>query len=76
MDDKIVKFQLSDIEYKQLEEVMRQKQMNLNEAVREAIREWVRLQTPLEEDSLFSLEPKVTGVATDSGNLDKCLSKG
>ena len=73
MDEKVVQTELSGTEYKQLREVIRRKKMSLKEAVREAVREWVRLQTPLEEDPLFSLEPKETGVATDSGNLDKSI---
>jgi len=73
MVEKVVQTELSGVEYKQLRDVSKRKKMSLKDAVREAVREWIRLQTPLEEDPLFQLEPRNTGVLTDSGNLDKEL---
>ncbi len=73
MGGKVVKTELSCWEYRQLREVSEKKKMSLDDAVREAVGDWIRLQTPLEEDPLFKLEPRDTGVVTDTGKLDKNL---
>jgi len=73
MVEKVVQTELSRSEYERLREVSTRKQISLKEALRQAIEEWVRQQTPMDADALFSLEPKDTGVETDSGSIDKEL---
>jgi len=72
MSDKVVQTELSGGEYSQLKDLTRKKKITLKEAVREAVMEWIRLQTPLEEDPLFQLQPS-EGTPTDSSDLDKTL---
>ncbi len=72
LSDKVVQTELSSGEYSQLKDLTRKKKITLKEAVREAVMEWIRLQTPLEEDPLFQLQPK-EGTPTDSSDLDKTL---
>ena len=73
MVEKVVQTELSRSEYERLREVSTRKNISLKEALRQAVEEWVRQQTPMEADPLFSLEPKDTGVETDSSSLDKEL---
>lgn len=69
--EKIVQTELSRTEYERLKEVSTRKNISLKEALRQAVEEWVRRETPIDADPLFRLEPKDTGVETDSGSLDK-----
>lgn len=73
MVEKVVQTELSRSEYKRLREVSTRKNISLKEALRQAVEEWVRQQTPMDADPLFSLEPKDTGLETDSSSLDKEL---
>jgi len=73
MVEKVVQTELSRSEYEKLREVSTRKKISLKEALRQAVEAWVRQQTPIDADPLFSLEPKDTGVATDSSSLDKEL---
>ena len=70
LSDKIVQTELSPSEYKKLKEVTKRNKITLKDALREAVNEWVRLQTPLEEDPLFSLTPIDTGIESDSSDHD------
>jgi hypothetical protein len=72
LSDKVVQTELSGGEYIQLKDLTQKKKITLKEAVREAIVEWIRLQTPIEEDPLFLLQPR-EGTPTDSSDLDKTL---
>ncbi|MCW4013450.1 MAG: hypothetical protein NWF07_10735 [Candidatus Bathyarchaeota archaeon] len=73
MVEKVVQTELSRTEYERLKEVSTRKKISLKEALRQAVEEWIRHQTPIDTDPLFRLEPKDTGVETDSSSLDKEL---
>jgi hypothetical protein len=73
MVEKVVQTELSRSEYERLREVSTRKKISLKEALRQAVEEWVRQQTPIDADPLFRLEPKDTGVETDSSSLDREL---
>jgi hypothetical protein len=73
MVEKVVQTELSRSEYERLKKVSTHKKISLKEALRQAVEEWVRRETPIDTDPLFRLEPKDTGVETDSSSLDKEL---
>ena len=73
MTHKVVQTELPEDEYKLLKKTAKEKKLTLKEGVREAVRQWIETQIPLEEDPLFTLRPQKTGVKTDSASLDKAL---
>ena len=73
MGDKVVQTELSGREYLRLKEITKKNKMSIKEAVREAVKGWIRQQTPIASDTLFIMGPKKTGIPTDSSDLDKYL---
>lgn len=70
---KVVQTEVDASKYDILESIVKKRKMTIKEAVREAIESWIGLQTPLEEDPLFKINPTRTGVKTDSSKLDEVL---
>lgn len=73
---KVVQTEVESSEYEMLEKILKKRRMTIKEAVREAIVNWIGLQTPISEDPLFKLEPAKTGVKTDSSRIDELLYRG
>jgi len=73
---KFVQTEVEPLEYEMLEKILKKKRMTIKEAVREAIVNWIGLQTPISEDPLFKLKPARTGVKTDSSRVDELLYQG
>ena len=73
MTHRVVQTELPENEYDLLKKTAKEKKLTLKEGVREAVRQWIETQIPLEEDPLFKLRPIKTGVKTDSAHLDKAL---
>ncbi len=70
---KVVQTEVSPADYEALEKVVKKRRITIKEAVREALTSWVGLQMPLDEDPIFKLRPRRTGVKTDSSKLDGLL---
>ena len=73
---KVVQTEVNASDYEALEKVVKKRRMTIKEAVREAVTSWIGLQTPLNEDSIFKMKPRRTGVKTDSSKLDELLYGG
>ncbi len=72
-EKKVVQTELEEKEYEILRKVVEKKKLTIKEGLREAIHQWVAMQTSLEDDPLFKVKPVKTGVKTDSSNLDSAL---
>ncbi len=70
---KVVQTEVNPADYEALEKVVKKRRITIKEAVREALTSWIGLQTPLDEDPIFKLRPRRTGVKTDSSKLDDLL---
>jgi hypothetical protein len=70
---RVVQTEVDASEYGLLEKIVKRRKMTIKDAVREAIVSWVGLQTPLNEDALFTVKPVRTGVKTNSSRLDETL---
>ncbi|MEM2849673.1 MAG: hypothetical protein QXI36_05295 [Candidatus Bathyarchaeia archaeon] len=75
-EKKVVQTELEEKEYEILRKVIEEKGLTIKQGLREAIRQWVAMQTSLEEDPLFNVKPVKTGVKTDSSKLDEALYGG
>lgn len=73
MTQKVVQTELPEEEYALLKKTAKEKNLSIKDGVREAVRQWIETQMPLQEDPLFKLRPVKTGVKSDSANLDKEL---
>ena len=70
---RVVQTELEVGEYEMLRRVVRKRGLTIKQGVREAIQQWIAMQTSLDEDPLFRVKPVKTGVETDSSNLDRTL---
>ncbi len=70
---KVVQTEVNPADYEALEKVVKKRRITIKDAVREALTSWIGLQTPLDEDPIFKLRPRRTGVKTDSSKLDDLL---
>ena len=76
MKERVVQTELPEQEYELLREVVRRRKLSIKEGLKEAIRQWINVQIPIEDDPLFKVSPVRTGVSTDSANLDERLYRG
>lgn len=76
LEKKIVQTVLEEKEYEILRKVVEKRGLTIKQGVREAVRQWIAMQTPLEEDPLFNVKPVKTGVKTDSSKLNGILYGG
>ncbi len=65
--------EVNQADYEALEKMVKRRRITIKEAVREAVASWIGLQTPLDEDPLFKIKPRRTGVKTDSSKLGELL---
>jgi len=70
---KVVQTELEAGEYEMLRRVVGRRGLTIKQGVREAIQQWIAMQTSLDEDPLFKVKPVKTGVETDSSSLDRTL---
>ncbi len=75
-EKKVVQTELEVKEYEALRRVVEKRGLTIKQGLREAIQQWIAMQTSLEEDPLFKVKPVKTGVETDSSNLDRSLYGG
>jgi len=73
---KVVQTELVEQEYELLRKIAAERGITIKVGLREAVQQWVRANIPIEEDPLFKVKPKKTGVVTDSSRLDKVLYRG
>ena len=73
MVDRVIQTDLSEKEYKLLRKAVERRRITIKEGLREAVRQWIETQIPVEEDPLFKIEPVRTGVKTDSSDIDRRL---
>ena len=72
-EKKVVQTELEMKEYEALRRVVEKMGLTIKQGLREAVQQWVAMQSSLEEDPLFKVRPVKTGVKTDSSNLDRTL---
>ncbi|MEM2126659.1 MAG: hypothetical protein QXD04_03770 [Candidatus Bathyarchaeia archaeon] len=70
---RVVQTELGEREYEALRKVVEKRRLTIKQGLREAIQQWVAMQTSLEEDPLFKVKPVKTMMETDSSNLDRTL---
>lgn len=72
-EKKVVQTELEMKEYEAFRRVVEKMGLTIKQGLREAVQQWIAMQSSLEEDPLFKVRPVKTGVKTDSSNLDRTL---
>lgn len=72
-EKRVVQTELERREYEVFRMVVKKRGLTIKEGLREAVRQWIATQSPLEEDPLFKVKPVRTGVKTDSSSLNSLL---
>ncbi len=70
---KVVQTEIEMNEYEALRRVVEKRGLTIKQGLREAIQQWVAMQSSFEEDPIFKVRPVKTGVKTNSSNLDRIL---
>ena len=70
---KVVQTEIEMNEYEALRRVVEKRGLTIKQGLREAIQQWVAMQSSFEEDPIFKVRAVKTGVKTNSSNLDRTL---
>ena len=70
---KVVQTELDEKEYRLISEVTKKKGLSIKEVLRVAAVSYASDQLAIEEDHIFKVKPRGTGIKTDASSLDEQL---
>jgi hypothetical protein len=70
---KVVQTELDEKEYRLIREVSKKKGLSIKEVLRVAAVSYASDQLTIEEDPIFKVKPRGTGIKTDASRLDEQL---